>query len=125
MKWVMVVIALAAPATLVLSGCAQPPVKSEVVSAKGQTLRPGDTVVLFHSGTEEVRKIICVGETIPVYREVYVKGLTKRTEVGQIKVLEYAGEHRFKGQVVEGKVQSGDIALKDDAACMVYRDDSQ
>lgn len=125
LKWIIVLFAAAAMGTLIFPGCYKAPVKSDVEVQKGQVLNPGDTVYLFHSGTDEVKKIICVGETIPVYDEVYAKGVTKRTEVGKVQVLEYAGEHQFKARVVEGKIKNGNVAVKENAACMVYTNDAQ
>lgn len=86
----------------------------------GVTSTVGDQVRLFHSGNENIQKVFCVGDVIPVYREVDAYGVTKRTEVGKIKVLSYDGKQSILAQVVEGTVSPGNIAEKEATACMVY-----
>ncbi|UFS70685.1 hypothetical protein LPW11_00500 [Geomonas sp. RF6] len=119
--WMTVLLSIAAMSA-VFTGCSvyEKPIKSEVEVKKSKVLNIGDQVLLFHSGTEDVKKSICVGETIPVYTEAFTSGVTKRHEVGKIKVLEFAGDHYFKGQVVEGQIKEGAVAIKDNAACLVY-----
>lgn len=91
----------------------QPQIKSEVVMKVGSKLH------LFHSGTADVRKEICVGDVIPVYRELPSGGSLKEKKVGSIKVLKYIGEHYIEAEVVSGEIKVGDIAKKETAACMV------
>ena len=86
----------------------------------GVTSTVGDQVRLFHSGNENIQKVFCVGDVIPVYREVDAYGVTKRTEVGKIKVLSYDGKQSILAQVVEGTVKPGNIAEKEATACMIY-----
>lgn len=96
------------------------------VSKQQQELRgeveakAGKKVRLFHSGTQDVKKIICIGDVIPVYREVYAYGSIKRTEVGRIKVLSYVGDHYFEAEIVDGRIRRGDVAQKESAACLVH-----
>ena len=96
------------------------------VTKKQQELRGevetmvGQKVTLFHSGTKDVRKTICTGDVITVYREVYAHGAVKRKEVGKIRVESYIGKHYFEGEVVEGKIRRGDVAQKKSAACLVH-----
>lgn len=96
------------------------------VSKQQQELRgevetkAGKKVRLFHSGTQDVKKVICIGDVIPVYREVYAYGAIKRTEVGRIKVLSYVGEHYFEAEIVDGRIRRGDVAQKESAACLVH-----
>ncbi len=92
----------------------QQELRGEVDSKSGKKVR------LFHSGTQDVKKTICVGDVIPVYREVYAYGAIKRTEVGKIKVLSYLGEHYIEAEVVAGKIRLGDVAQKESAACLVH-----
>jgi uncharacterized protein (UPF0218 family) len=82
--------------------------------------KTGKTVRLFHSGTQDVKKVICVGDVIPVYREVYAYGAIKRTEVGRIKILSYLGEHYLEAEIVEGRIRRGDVAQKESAACLIH-----
>lgn len=92
----------------------QQELRSEVETKKGKKVR------LFHSGTQDVKKVICVGDVIPVYREVYAYGAIKKTEVGRIRVLSYLGEHYLEAEIVEGKIRRGDVAAKESAACLVH-----
>ena len=95
--------------------------KTEVV------MKSGAMVHLFYSGTEDIRKDICINDVIPVYRETttgfrpvkeYQKVKTPK-EVGKVKVLSYIGDHYFMAQVVEGSIKVGDIAAKKGAYCLV------
>ncbi len=96
------------------NGASPPEVMSELV------VKAGQTVWLFHSGTPEVRKAICPGEVLPVYREVDVGGdRYKVEEVGKVKVLSYAGRNYFEARVVSGSVKVGDVATKNAVSCMV------
>ena len=110
---------------LVMTIMAYAPVVAQVTKQQ-QELRgevdtkSGKRVRLFHSGTQDVKKTICVGDVIPVYREVYAYGAIKRTEVGKIRVLSYLGEHYIEAEIVEGKIRLGDVAQKESAACLVH-----
>ena len=96
-------------------------VKSKVV------MKEGNKVHLFHSGTELVKKEICLNDVIPVYRDVPVgyralKGadqMKNLKEVGKVKVLSYVGDHYFEAEIVDGEVMSGDVAKKSGAYCLV------
>jgi len=92
----------------------QQELRGEVETSVGQKVR------LFHSGTKDVKKTICIGDVITVYREVYAHGAVKRTEVGKIRVGSYVGRHYFEAEVVEGKIRRGDVAQKKSAACLVH-----
>ncbi len=116
----MILLAFVCLASVVMTGCSAPAVKSEVSMPAGVTSTIGDQVRLFHSGVENIQKVFCVGDVIPVYREVDAYGVTKRTEVGKIKVLSYDGKQSILAQVVEGTVTPGNIAEKEATACMVY-----
>ena len=76
----------------------------------------GEAVCLFQSGTEDVRKTILAGDVLIVYRE---GGNREHTEVGKIRVLSYVGEDYIKGEVLEGRVQTGDVAKKGPVAGLV------
>lgn len=93
----------------------QPQIKSEVV------MKAGKKVHLFHSGTADVKKEICLKDVIPVYRETMAGGHTQTKEVGKVKVLSYVGEHYFEAEVVSGEIKIGDIAKKETASCLVQR----
>lgn len=70
----------------------QPLIKSEVV------MKVGRQINLFHSGTADVKKEICINDVIPVYREDMEGGHTSVKKVGKVKVLGYEGEHYFKAE---------------------------
>jgi hypothetical protein len=101
---------LTAPSAVLAAG----KVKGEVV------MKTGKKVHLFHSGTADVKKEICVKDVIPVYRETMAGGHTQVKEVGKVKVTGFAGEHYFEGEVVSGEVKVGDIATKESgASCLI------
>ncbi len=74
---------------------------------------------LFHSGTPDVRKAICLGDTIPVYREVKVENRYRVEEVGKVRVLSYQGRNYFEARVVSGEIKAGDVATEKAASCLV------
>lgn len=88
-------------------------VKSEVV------MKVGNKVHLFHSGTADVKKEICLNDVLTVYRESMHGGSSSVKEVGLVKVLSYDGTHYFEAEVVKGEIRTGDIAKKDTAMCLV------
>jgi hypothetical protein len=92
---------------------AQEKIKSEVV------MKTGNKLHLFHSGTADVKKDICLNDIIPVYRETQTGGHQAIEEVGQVKVLSYSGKHYFEAEVVKGEIKVGDIAEKKGAYCLV------
>jgi hypothetical protein len=106
---IMLALVIASPAAL----SAADKVESEVVMAVG------NKVNLFHSGTADVKKEICVNDVIPVFREYGGAKNPRSKEVGQVKVTSYAGDHYFEGVVVKGEVKPGDVAKKAGAACMI------
>ena len=83
-------------------------------------MKVGNKVNLFHSGTADVKKEICIGDTLNVYRGTG-KTQQQEKEVGQVKVLGYAGEHYFEAEIVKGEIKAGDIAMKKGVYCMVQR----
>ncbi len=90
-------------------------VKGEVV------MMVGNTVNLFHSGTADVKKEICLNDVIPVYRETMAGSHITVKEVGKVKVLDYEGEHYFKAEVGGGEIKVGDFAKKETAFCLVQK----
>ena len=82
-------------------------------------MKSGQKVWLFHSGTPDVEKTICLNDIIPVYREVKIGNIYKIEVVGKVKVLSYQGRHYFEAEVVSGTVKVEDVATKDNASCMI------
>jgi hypothetical protein len=105
------IVAVSAPLTVQAADKA----KSEVV------MKVGNKVHLFHSGTADVKKEICLGDVITIYRETGGAKNPKTTEVGAVKVTGYAGEHYFEAEIVKGEIKNGDIAKKNAAFCLVQK----
>lgn len=97
----------------ITAGAAEKKVKSEVV------MKVGNNVHLFHSGTADVKKEICLNDVVTVYREIGGAKNPTTIEVGQVKVLSYVDDHYFEAEVVKGEVKPGDIARKESAACLI------
>jgi len=76
----------------------------------------GDTVYMFHSGTEDVKKTIHVNDTLTVYR---TSPTCVVTPIGIIKVIAFVGETYIKGEVFAGEIKPDDIAKKENVSCLV------
>ncbi len=79
-------------------------------------IKIGETVYLFHSGTQDVKKEIHPNDVLTVHR---INTSCQAREVGKIKVIAYVGETYIKGEVVEGELREDDIAKKGDVSCLV------
>jgi hypothetical protein len=121
----LILLVLACLVSAVMTGCTTPAVKSEVAMPAGVTSTIGDKVRLFHSGSANIKEVFCVGDVVPVYKEVSAYGVVKRIEVAKIKVLSYEGSQSIIAEVVEGTVKPGNIAEKEATACMVYVPESE
>lgn len=76
----------------------------------------GDTVYMFHSGTDDVKKTIHVNDTLAVYR------ITPSCEVlpiGVVRVISFVGGTYIKGEVFAGEIKPDDIAKKDKVSCLI------
>jgi hypothetical protein len=76
----------------------------------------GDTVYMFHSGTEDVKNTIHVNDTLAVYR---VSPTCEVAPVGIVKVVSFVGETYIKGEVFAGEIKPDDIAKKDKVSCLI------
>jgi len=76
----------------------------------------GDTVYMFHSGTEDVRKTIHVNDTLAVYR---VTSTCEIVKVGIVRIVSFTGETYLKGEVFAGEIKPDDIAKKGKVSCLV------
>jgi hypothetical protein len=112
---VILVIAFVIP---LRSGAVSPsPVPGERAEKIEKGIRvKGETVCLFQSGTEDVKKTINVDDVLVVFREGPEHELR---EVGKVRVVSYVGDDYIKGEVMEGEIQAGDIAKKGDVASLV------
>jgi len=76
----------------------------------------GQTVHLFHSGTEEVKRTIHINDILAVFR---IDTSCEVKMVGKIRVISYIGETYLKGKVVEGEIKPDDIAKKGNVSCLI------
>jgi len=76
----------------------------------------GDTVYMFHSGTEDVKKTIHVNDTLSVYR---VTPACEAAPVGIVKVISFVGETYIQGEVFAGELKPDDIAKKENVSCLI------
>jgi hypothetical protein len=103
-----------------LHAVSYPPSGEEPTYLKDQEImKVGALVHLFHSGTQDVRSAIRVNDILTVYREYPpdISGISKA--YGKVKVIGTLGDYYFEGEVVEGYVLPGYIALKGTVACLV------
>ena len=80
----------------------------------------GDTVYLFHSGTDEIKKTIHVNDTLAVYR---TNPSCEVTPIGIIRVISFVGETYIRGEVFAGEIKPDDIAKKENVSCLVVSAD--
>ena len=76
----------------------------------------GDTLFMFHSGTEDVKKTIHVNDTLAVYR---VTSTCEVVKVGIVKIVSFTGETYMKGEVFAGEIRPDDIAKKGTVSCLI------
>jgi hypothetical protein len=79
----------------------------------------GAKLLLFHSGTDEIRKTIHENDTLTVYREYPPDFSVEAREVGKVRVLLPLGDYYFDGEVIGGEVKAGDLAKKGTVACFI------
>jgi hypothetical protein len=79
-------------------------------------MKAGQTVYLFHSGTEDMRRTIQTNDILVVYR---ISPLCDVQTVGIIKVVSHIADIYFKAEVVEGEIRPNDIAKKGTVSCLV------
>ena len=82
-------------------------------------MKVGTKLYLFCSGTEEVRKTINVNDVLTVYREYPPDFSLDTREVGKVRILSALGEYYFEAEVIEGYVQSGNVAIKGTVGCYI------
>jgi hypothetical protein len=94
-----------------------PPSPEPLQLTETTPMRAGARVQLFHSGTPDVVNGIKPGDLLTVYTEYTADAPLKET--GKVKVLGATGSYYFEGEVVEGFVQTGNLAVKNGIACIV------
>jgi hypothetical protein len=104
---------VAAPMT-VFATSYQPPLFHNQYDQK--TMKKGDAVYLFYSGTADVRNTIHVHDVLTVY---HIDASCQMEQVGTIKILSYLGETYLTGEVLDGEIRANDIARKNGVSCLV------
>jgi hypothetical protein len=79
-------------------------------------LAPGTTIFLFHGGSEETRRSICMGEVLAALRP----RLDGRWEaVGTVRVEAAGGAFCFRAEVIEGELRPHDVVPAGAGALLV------
>jgi len=103
-----------------LHAVSYPPSGEEPSYLKDQEImKVGALVHLFHSGTEDVRSAIKINDILTVYREYPpdISGISKA--YGKVKIVGILGDYYFEGEVIEGYVLPGYLAIKGAVSCLV------
>jgi hypothetical protein len=79
-------------------------------------LRAGQTLYLFHSGTEDVRRGLHPGDSLVVYR---IGRSCEALSVGRVRLVAPVGETYFEAVVSEGSVKPNDLARDGSVSCLV------
>jgi hypothetical protein len=82
----------------------------------GTVMKAGQTVYLFHSGTEDVKRTIQDNDILIVYR---ISPSCEVKIVGKIRMISYIGAIYLKGKIIEGEIRPNDIAKKGNVSCLV------
>jgi len=96
-----------------------PSVQEPTYLKETDVLTAGDKVHMFHSGTQDVRNTIKIGDVLTVFHEYPPDLWTVTKQTGKVKVIGTIGDYYFEGEVVEGFVQPGSLALKGSVACII------
>ena len=97
-------------------GLSYPPAMLYHRAERNNNAVKGDVVYLFHSGTNDVRTTVHIGDTLAVYR---VTPICEVIPVGIVTVVSFEGETYLKGEVLEGEIRPDDIAKKERVSCLV------
>lgn len=113
---ILLTVLLASP----LHAVSYPPTVQEPVYLKEKdVMTSGVKVHMFHSGTPDVMNAIKINDILTVYHEYPPDLWTVSKQTGKVKVLSTLGPYYFEGEVVEGFVQPGSLALKGNVACII------
>jgi hypothetical protein len=83
---------------------------------KETVMKAGQTLYLFHSGTEDVKRAIRDNDILIVYR---ISPSCEVKMVGKIRMISYVGDIYLKGKIIEGEIRPNDIAKKGNVSCLV------
>jgi hypothetical protein len=78
--------------------------------------QPGMKVYLFHSGTEDARDSLHLGEMLTVMR---VQSTCESIDVGKVRLVGFIGDTYLKAEVISGAVKPNDIARFGSVSCLV------
>jgi hypothetical protein len=79
-------------------------------------LKAGQTLYLFHSGTEDVQRGLHPGDSLVVYR---IGPSCEALAVGKVRLISSVGKTYFEAVVIEGSIKSNDIAQDGSVCCLV------
>jgi hypothetical protein len=114
---IVILLLTSVSATLAVFAVSYPPPLLYHRLDRGETvMKAGQTVYLFHSGTDDVRKTIHADDILTTYRTI---PSCEVNPIGIIKVLSYIGETYIKAEVLEGEIRPDDIAKKGNVSCLV------
>jgi hypothetical protein len=114
---IVILLLTSVSATLAVFAVSYPPPLLYHRQDRGETvMKAGQTVYLFHSGTDDVRKTIHADDILTTYRTI---PSCEVNPIGIIKVLSYIGETYIKAEVLEGEIRPDDIAKKGNVSCLV------
>jgi hypothetical protein len=103
---------LAAP----LHAVSYPPSAEEPTYLKDEeVMKVGAKLHLFHSGSDDIK----INDVLTVYREYPpdISGINK--ESGKVRIIGALGDYYFEGEVIEGYVLPGYLAVKGKVACII------
>lgn len=98
-----------------------PLVKEDASAKEEEAMTAGSRVLLFHSGTQDVKNAIKLTDVLTAYREYPASAPGSAKETGKIRVIAVLDTYHLEGEVIEGHAGPGYLALKDTAACLVTR----
>ncbi|MCM0084242.1 hypothetical protein L4X63_21905 [Geomonas sp. Red32] len=96
-----------------------PSVQEPTYLKEEDVMTRGFKVHMFHSGTPDVTSAVKINDVLVVYREYPPDLWTVSKQTGKVKVISILGPYYFEGEVVEGFVQPGSLALKGNVACII------
>jgi len=96
-----------------------PPDNEPAYLTDDEVMRVGAKLYLFHSGTEDVKNAIKIGDVLTVMREYPpdISGVTKET--GKVKVIATLGNYYLEAEMIEGYAHPGFLAMKKAVASLI------
>jgi len=70
----------------------------------------GDEVSLFYGGgSGDIKEVFPIGSVLDVFKRNKAFGPNIPQKVGKVEVVSYVDDNHFKGKMLEGRVNEGDI----------------